>query len=160
MKNMIRELTVAALLALAAGASSAADVTVNYIQPENFSDMISSGEREQALRDLSAHFVKLGAKLPAGVNLRIDVQDIDMAGTERPARAGDVRSMARGDWPRIDLHYTLESNGKVLSSGPAQLRDTSFLDRPNRYFPHDLLRYEKRMVDMWFDSTIVKAAGG
>ncbi len=58
-----------------------------------------------------------------------------MAGTERPAGAGDILSMSKGDWPRIALHYTLESNGQVLSSGPAQLRD------------------------VWFDSTIVKAAG-
>ena len=48
-----------------------------------------------------------------------------MAGTERPARAEDVRSMRRGDWPHMDLHYTLESNGQVLSSGDVQLHDTS-----------------------------------
>lgn len=152
MKNLIRQLSLSALLALAAGAASA-DVTVNYIEPERFSDVTTGGEREQILRDLSAHFVKLGAKLPAGHNLRIDVKDIDMAGTERPARAGDVRSMSRGDWPRMELHYTLESNGQVVSSGDAQLHDTSFLDRPNRYFPHDALRYEKRMVDLWFEKT-------
>lgn len=48
-----------------------------------------------------------------------------------------------------------ESNGQVVSSGDAQLRDTAFLDRPNRYFNHYILRYEKRMVDMWFERTIL-----
>lgn len=156
MKNVFRKLTVSALLALAAGAASAADVTVHYIQPENFSDIPSGGERDQVLRDLTAHFIKLGAKLPPGQKLRIDVQNIDMAGSERPSRARtDMRVTSRGEWPQIDLHYTLESNGQVLSSGDAQLRDTAFLDRPNRYFNHDMLRYEKRMIDAWFDKTIL-----
>ncbi|MGZ8294658.1 MAG: DUF3016 domain-containing protein [Telluria sp.] len=43
-------------------------------------------------------------------------------------------------------------------SGEAQLQDTAFLDRPNRYFNHDVLRYEKRMVDTWFDKTILSGA--
>lgn len=42
-----------------------------------------------------------------------------------------------------------------MRSGDAQLRDTAFLDRPNRYFNHDILRFEKRMVDMWFERTIL-----
>ena len=156
MKNAIRKLTVSALLALAAGAATAGDVIVNYIQPENFSDIPSGGERDETLRALTAHFVKLGAKLPAGQNLRIDVVNIDMAGAERPSRARtDMRVTFRGEWPQIDLHYTLESNGQVLSSGDAQLRDTAFLDRPNRYFNHDILRFEKRMVDAWFEKTIL-----
>lgn len=156
MKNVIRKLTVSTLFALAAGAASAGDVTVNYIQPDSFSDIPTAGEREQTLRNLTAHFVKLGAKLPPGQNLRIDVQDIDMAGSERSSGARtDMRVTSRGEWPRIDLHYTLESNGKVVSSGDAQLRDTAFLDRPNRYFNHDTLRYEKRMVDAWFEKTIL-----
>lgn len=160
MKSMLRKLTASTLLALAAGAASAGEVTVNYIEPDNFSDLPTGGEREQTMRDLTAHFVKLGAKLPAGQSLRIDVQDIDMAGSEQPSRGRtDMRVTSRGEWPRINLHYALESNGQVLSSGPAELRDTSFLDRPNRYFDHDILRYEKRMVDIWFEKTILPAAG-
>jgi hypothetical protein len=112
MKNLIRKLTVSALLALAAGAASAADVTVNYIQPDNFSDIPSGGEREQTLKDLTKHFIKLGAKLPPGQTLRIDVQNIDMAGSERSSGARtDMRVVNRADGPSIDLHYTLESNG-------------------------------------------------
>lgn len=156
MKHVIRKLSVCALLALAASAASAGEVIVNYIQPDGFSDIPSGGEREETLRALTAHFVKLGKKLPAGQNLRIDVQNIDMAGSERPSGARtDMRVTNRSAWPSMDLHYTLESNGQVISSGDAQLRDTAFLDRPNRYFNHDILRFEKRMVDMWFERTIL-----
>ena len=161
MKRVIRKLAVSALLALAAGAASAGDVIVNYIQPDSFSDIPSGGEREETLRALTAHFVKLGAKLPPGHTLRIDVQDIDMAGSERPSGARtDLRITNRSAWPRMDLHYTLEVNGQVVSSGDAQLRDTAFLDRPNRYFNHDILRYEKRMIDEWFTKKIAPKRAG
>ena len=159
-KVFFQKLTLSALLALAAGAACAADVTVTYIQPEKFSDIPTGGEREETLRNLTAHFVKLGAKLPAGQHLRIDVLDIDMAGSEQPARGRtDMRVTTKGEWPRMNLTYSLESNGQVLSSGDAELRDTSFLDRPNRYMDHDTSRFEKKMIDTWFEKTIVPAAG-
>ena len=160
MKKVFRKLTAGALLALAAGAASAGEVTVTYIQPENFSDIPTGGEREETLRNLTAHFVKLGAKLPAGQKWRIDVLDIDMAGSEQPSRGRtDMRVTTRSEWPRMNLTYALESNGQVLSSGDAELRDTSFLDRPNRYMDHDTSRFEKKMIDAWFEKTILPAAG-
>jgi hypothetical protein len=161
-QTSIRHLAAGALLTLAAGAASAANVTVNYIQPQNFSDLPSAPwERERALEGIAAHFVKLGAKLPPGQNLRVDVVNIDLAGSEYQSRARtDLRVMSRGQWPRIDLHYTLESNGQVVGSGDAQLRDTAYLDRPNRYVDHDTVRFEKRMVDTWFDRTILAGERG
>jgi len=158
MKNVVRTLTVGALLALAAGAASA-EVRVEYVQSANFSDLTTGGEREEVLRDLTAHFVKVGAKLSAGYNLRIFVTDIDMAGSEGPSRARtDLRSVTRGEWPRMNLHYVLESNGQVVNEADAELRDMSFMDRPNRYMPSDPIRYEKRMIDVWFEKTILPAA--
>lgn len=157
MKNTIRTVAVSGLLALAAGAASA-DVTVNYIEPERFSDLpFAPWEREEVLKDLSGHFAKLGARLPPGQNLRIEVQDVDLAGRIYPGRgARDLRVITNGaDWPRIDLHYTIESNGQVLRSGDAQLRDMAFMDRRGRYNDNDSLRYERRMIDDWFTATIV-----
>ena len=157
MKNLIRTLAASGLLALAAGAASA-DVTVNYIQPERFSDLpFAPWEREQVLKDLTDHFARLGAKLPPGQNLRIDVKDIDLAGREQPSRGlRDLRIIGNGaDWPRMDLHYTIESNGQVVRSGDAELRDMAFMDRIGRYTDGDSLSYERRMIDDWFYSTIV-----
>jgi hypothetical protein len=157
MKNVIQTLAAGGLLALAAGAASA-DVTVNYIQPEHFSDLpFSQWERDEVLKDLTEHFASLGAKLPPGQNLRIDVQDIDLAGRMHPGRgARDLRVIRNGaEWPRMDLHYTIESNGQVLRSGDAQLRDMNFMDHISRYADGDRLRYERRMIDDWFYSTIM-----
>ncbi|MBD8529639.1 MULTISPECIES: DUF3016 domain-containing protein [unclassified Massilia] len=157
MKNVIRTLAVSGLLALAAGSASA-DVTVNYIEQERFSDLpFTPWERESVLKELTGHFAKLGAKLPPGQNLRIDVRDVDLAGREYPGRgARDLRIVKNGaEWPRIDLRYTIESNGQVVRSGDAQLRDMSFMDRSNRSTGSDFLRFEKRMIDDWFYSEIM-----
>lgn len=157
MKNVIRQLAVGGLLVLAAGAASA-DVTVNYIEPERFSDVpFTTWEREAALKDLTGHFAKLGAQLPPGQNLRVDVLDVDLAGREYPGRVRDLRIIKShgADWPRIDLRFTIEQNGQVLRSGDVQLRDMAFMDRRGRYSDNDSLRYEKRMIDDWFYSAIV-----
>jgi len=152
----IRQLALGGLLALAAGAASA-DVTVNYIQPERFSDLpFTTWEREAVLKDLSTYFAKLGAQLAPGQNLRIDVLDVDLAGREYPGRgARDLRIVKTIDWPRIDLRYALEQNGQVLRSGEAQLRDMSFMNRIGRVNETDSLRFEKRMIDDWFHSSIM-----
>lgn len=157
MKNVIRTLAVSGLLALAAGTASA-DVTVNYVEQERFSDLpFTPWERESVLKELTGHFAKLGAQLPPGQNLRIDVRDVDLAGREYPGRgARDLRIVKNGaEWPRIDLYYTIESNGQVVRSGDAQLRDMSFMDRINRSTGSDFLRYEKRMIDDWFYTEIM-----
>lgn len=152
----IRHLAATGLLALAAGAASA-DVTVNYVQPERFSDLpFTTWEREAVLKDLTDYFAKLGTQLPAGQNLRIEVLDIDLAGREYPGRgARDLRIVKDIDWPRIDLRYSVEQNGQVLRSGEAQLSDMTFMDRFGRIGASESLRFEKRMIDDWFYTAIV-----
>ena len=143
-----------AALALAASGAALADVQVEYVHPETFSDLpFSTGEREQVLKDLSAHFLELGRRLPADEHLRIVVSDIDLAGRAVPSRRQiDAIRVMRGetDWPHMRLHYTLEQNGKVIASGDGDLNDMDYLHGINRYSSGDSLRYEKKMIDDWF----------
>ena len=122
MKNVIRHLAAAGLLALGAG-SAFAGTTVNYIDPDRFSDVpFATWERDEVLKELTDHFSKLGAQLPPGQNLRVDVKDVDLAGREYPTRGvRDLRVVRSNgvDWPRIDLQYTVEQDGQVLRSGAA-----------------------------------------
>jgi len=158
MKNVIRHLAAAGLLALAAG-GAVAGTTVNFIQSDRFTDVpFTPWERDEALKGLSEHFSKLGAELPPNQNLRIDVKDVDLAGREFPGRGGrDLRVVRSNgpDWPRIDLHYTLEQDGQVLRSGDAELRDMGFMDRLTRVNDSDSLRFEKRMIEDWFYTAIL-----
>jgi len=153
MKTVIRHLAAAGVLALAAG-GAAADTTVNYIQPDRFSDVpFATGERDDVLKELTEYFAKLGAQLPPGQDLRIDVKDVDLAGREYPTRGvRDLRVVRSNgvDWPRIDLHYAIVQDGQVLRSGDAELRDMDFMNRITRASDSDSLRYEKRMIEDWF----------
>jgi hypothetical protein len=53
------------------------------------------------------------------------------------------------------LRYTVEQGGQVVASGEADLSDMMYLQRMNRYFDGDPLRFEKTMIDEWFDKTIL-----
>jgi hypothetical protein len=157
MKSLMQKMALAGLVALAAGSAGAA-VSVTYVQPEKFSDVpFVTWEREDTLRVLTEHFTWLGSALPPGQDLRIEVTDIDLAGREIPnARAGRDLRILRGqaDWPRMDLRYAVEQDGQVLKSGEARLTDMNYLNHTSRYFDGEPLRYEKSMIDEWFEKTI------
>ncbi|NNG24787.1 DUF3016 domain-containing protein [Telluria aromaticivorans] len=163
MKSSIGKLALAGLLALGAGAASAG-VTVNYVESDKFADLpFAPWEREEVLRDLADHFAKLGKALPPGVDLKVDITEIDLAGREYPnARSGRELRVLNGmaDWPMIELRYTLTSNGQVVGSGSERLSDMSYLNRISRFSDSDSLRYEKRMIDDWFNKTILQKKPG
>lgn len=156
MRAMTRILLATALLA--SGAASA-QVSVSYVKPDDYADVPRNAiERERVLKDFSNYFESWNARLPAGQSLKIEVLDIDLAGRMWPRRNGgeDIRVLNDGaDWPRMRLYYTLEQNGQILRSGDEQLSNMSYMQRINRYWETDTLRYEKQMLDEWFDKTIV-----
>jgi hypothetical protein len=157
MKSLMQKMALAGLFALVAGSAGAA-VSVTYVQPDKFSDLpFVTWEREDTLKDLTEHFTWLGKSLPPGQDLRIEVTDVDLAGRAIPnARAGRDLRVLRGqaDWPRIELRYAVEQNGQVLKSGEAKLSDMNYLNHTSRYFDSESLRYEKSMIDDWFEKTI------
>jgi hypothetical protein len=157
MKSRMQKLALAGLFALVAGSASAA-VTVSYVQPDRFSDLpFVPWDREDTLRQFTEHFTWLGSALPPGQDLRIEVLDIDLAGRLIPSvRLGRDLRVLRGqaDWPRIELRYSLEQDGQVIKRGEAQLSDMNYMNHTTRYFDSEALRYEKQMIDDWFEQTI------
>jgi hypothetical protein len=146
----------AALAMFSAAASTAAisATTVNFVKPENFVDMpFSKVEKQRVMDDLQAYIAKLGAKLPAGQDLKIDITDIDLAGREEPFYRGrpDMRVLRGGaDWPMIELHYRIEADGKVVKEGDSRLADLNYLRQFNGVRSTDSLRFEKRLLEDWF----------
>ncbi len=137
-------------------------VTVTFTKPDQFTDMpFSNSGRDEVFRVLQQHFEKLGAKLPAGQDLKVDVGDIDLAGTIEPARANssaDFRILRGGaDWPMIKLRYAVEEKGKAIKSGEARVSDLNYLREFNRYSTNEPLRYERKMLDDWFAKEIAPA---
>lgn len=160
MKSMVGKAAVAAIFALAASTASA-EVTVNFVNPEKFADLpLGDWERKKVLEDLAAYFKKLGADMPAGQDLAIEVYNVDLAGQEvRGNRAGGDMRVREGknDWPLIELQYSLVSNGQVIDNGTAQISDVAYMQRMmKRAYEMDELRFEKRMIQEWFKKTILK----
>jgi hypothetical protein len=162
MKQFLKTLVAGSLLLASAAASAA--VTVNFVKPEDYPDMpFSPVDRDAILKDLGAYFTKLGKNLPEGTDLRIDVLDVDLAGRLEPSRRGDrdLRVLRGGaDWPRMTLHFSVESGGKVVNSGDAQLQDMNYQFNGRRGTDGDPLRYEKQMIDDWFYKTIAPRKPG
>ena len=159
MKRYLRSVLVATGAALALGAGNAgAAVTVIFTQPEGYRDMpFAPWDKERVMKDLRQHFDKLGAKLPQGEDLKVEVLDIDLAGQVEPGRrfGHDIRVLKGGaDWPMIQLRYRVESQGRVLKNGEARVADMTYLNHLNRYSSSESLRYEKSMLDEWFRTVL------
>jgi len=163
MKALLMKTAVAGLFALTAGIASAG-VTVTYIESDKFADLpFAPWEREQVLKELSEYFGKLGEKLPEGQDLALEVTDIDLAGREYPnMRSGRELRVLQGtaDWPIMNLRYTLSQNGQVRKTGDARLSDMNYMQRINRFSDSDSLRAEKRMIEEWFNETILEKRRG
>lgn len=162
MKSTLRILPAILAVALCSAATVAgAAATVTFTQPDKYADLpFDRYEQNRVMKDLQAHFDKLAAKLPAGQDLKVDVLDIDLAGREEPGRRGhDLRILRGGaDWPIIHLRYSVEAGGKVLKSGEDKVADMNYLFGFNRYSAGESLRYEKKMLDRWFTTTVNPAS--
>lgn len=149
MKNRLIALAVMAL----ASAATYADVQVNFVHPEKFSDIKdSSGFRDQeVLKDIKAHLVEQFEKRLPGRDVRVDVSDVDLAGEVEPFmwRGQWMRVMRTVTSPAIELSYEVSEGGKVVQQGKTRLRDMNYQDGFNVYYSGDSLRYEKRMLDRW-----------
>jgi hypothetical protein len=156
---------VAAAMTLTAAvppARAAGNVAVSFVRPDQFLDIgHSTFDREHALDVLRRHFETLGAKLPEGQTLTVEVLDVDLAGEiQRTPRSsvGEMRILKGGaDWPRMTLQYTLTAGGQTVKSGQSKLADMSYMSSGIRASPArtDELYYETRMVDRWFDQNFV-----
>jgi hypothetical protein len=139
------------LLALAATAQ--ADVQVNFVNPEKFTDIKDNNGFRQTdvLKDIEAYLVEQTAKRLPGRDVRIDVTDVDLAGEVEPIgrRMQWLRVMRTVTLPGISFNYEVREGGKVVQQGEAKLRDMNYQDGFNGFSSSDPLRYEKRMLDRW-----------
>jgi hypothetical protein len=146
-------------VALALSMPSWAGSSVKFTDPDRFTDLpFATWDRTDVLKQIEDHFAKLAKGLPAGQDLKVEVTDIDLAGNIDQARSAtrELRVLRGGaDWPRINMRYSLEAGGKTLKSGEVSLSDMNYLRNLNRYPNNEPLRYEKRMLDQWFEKEIM-----
>ena len=106
-------------------ADASAEVKVNFINPDKYTDAnlrqrYGKSARDIALREIETFFGRLGETyLAPGDKLTIDVLDVDLAGRFEPWQFDyrDVRFMREITWPEIKLRYSLERASEPVRSG-------------------------------------------
>ena len=158
----MRTALTAVCLALAATAAGAGTAHVSFVNAQSFEDAGYARWEEQAnLQALSTHLQGLVQRtLPAGQHLKVEVLDVDLAGTVRPSVRGSSVRVLRGgaDWPRIHLRYTLEADGKPVASGDERIADLNYARGLSSARDSQPLYYEKRMLDAWFKTRFGEGA--
>lgn len=145
-------MTLASTAALAAG-----QVEVSFKPVDQLSDVGRGPDRERHVQALSDHFKSLGARLPDGQVLKVEVLDVNMAGELKPFRRTDEVRVMRGsaDWPTLELRWSLGSGGNTLRSGQDRLVDMAYQSHPLRGSQTGPVAYEARMIDRWFDERVL-----
>ena len=149
---MNRSRILLAALALACGSAFAGTVEVRYIDPDNFSDLATNRWQERdTMEALTRYMQQLGQQLPADQVLRVDVLDVDLAGTWRETPRGRIRvARNRADPPKIHVRWTLEAGGRVLRSGDDRLTDLDYTHHLTTYRSSTPYYHEKRVLNDWF----------
>jgi hypothetical protein len=163
MKRLTFAAVVTALTLSAVGSlAQAANVVVEWKNPEHFRDVRATNEgrtrfRDRVLADLEKAFQESAASLPADQTLHLTVTDVDLAGDVEffhPNYPWGLRVMRRVDAPSMDLSFELrDANDKVLQSGEARLSDRSYNLRTAVPVDRSPLRYERNMIRTWVRET-------
>jgi hypothetical protein len=146
-----------ALLGCASGASAIANVRVEFVKPENYTDvsfrsMTPESARERLIGEL-ARTIKDGAAKPlSGYDLYVRILDVHMAGRpafEAPGINSDLRIRNRTTPPKISLQYVVKDrSGKVVAKGSEFLIDPNYQWNVS-YEGTDELYSEKALLRSW-----------
>lgn len=151
----------AGMLLLAAAPASAAEVEINWHEPDRFSDLEEDGYYDEDLfRRFSREIRQVVEReaddlLPPDATLRIRFRDVDLAGEYEFWRVEtqDVRIMRDIYPPRLKFEYTvLDARGNQVASGMAQITDVTYLWNIERSIhTHDEFFYEKDLIERWMN---------
>lgn len=141
----------------------AATAEVEFVNPQKFTDAGTPRQyvdRDANLTNIRNHLVKQAASLlPADQKLVMQVTDVDLAGSFEPWQlySREVRIVKEIYPPKIDFTFKLvRADGSIVKEGERSLRDTGFMSGPSMGYGGDNLRYEKVMLDEWFEKEFGK----
>ena len=148
-------------MAVAGPAWAAGTVAVSFVSASRYSDAgTTRWDQEANLKVLDEHLQALGKRfLRDGEVLKVEVLDVDLAGTPRPSRrdGSQVRIVKGGaDWPRVGLRYVLEVNGDFVRSAEVSVADMNYTRGFVGYRRFEPLAYEKNMLEKWFKANFAE----
>ncbi|MEO3679257.1 DUF3016 domain-containing protein [Rheinheimera fenheensis] len=160
MRNLI---FVCGLALLAGGVAQAAEVKVEWQEPEKFTDIRPANDsrkayRERVLKKFDGFFQDMAAKLPEGYQWQVTVTDIDLAGDVDYfiGGAGNAIRVIKDIYsPAIKFSQVLrDKHGEEVFSSDEKLRDMGFMQSLRTPNNNEEFRYEKQMLDDWFNKTL------
>lgn len=145
---------------LIAGAVTAGEVKVEYIDYKKFTDMKPANEargsyEKRTMASFDKIFAELAQQLPDGYHWNVQVTDIDLAGDVNHmfTQSGQqIRVIKDLFIPRINFSYTLLDQNKrvVLEEKDLKLKDMGFMTRSSSSRSDRAFEYEKIMLERWF----------
>ena len=137
----------------------AASVEIKWTDPDKYRDIHQGTDGRESFRknlfsNLDKHFTKLASQLPEGQILKVEVTDIDLAGTTFHGGMNQVRVIKDMYPPRINFSFELIDADKTqLLKDDVKLKNLNFMMRRSLKYRNSTLSYEKEMIDKWFAST-------
>lgn len=152
-RPLLHSIVSTALAALATAAAAAGQVEVRFNEPARFSDA-GQGELEtgRTVDVLTRHLQGYANRLRDGQTLRVEVLDVDLAGSMVTGSRRNTRVLlGLADAPSIQLRYALIAGDRTLKQGEERLTDLDYL-RPSlvRQVSGDF-GHELRLLDDWFE---------
>ena len=142
------------LLAAAPVAKAPDNVTVVYVEPDKFTDVLENGTNIVStyyLDQLRDTLLQAAAPLvPAGQKLTITVTDIDLAGETRFNQPHQIRIMKDIYVPRVFLKFqVVDTDGKVVKEGERRLINMDYLNDMRGFNSSEPLYHDKKLLTEW-----------
>jgi len=134
---------------------TAADITVEFQNPDNFRDVrdsLGGSTDENALAALRRWLQENApASLAAGQKLRVTFTDIDLAGDFLPGSNVDRVRIIRGVYiPRMELSFAVtDAAGQVVKEGKRTLTNLDFQNTARRIGSDQSFFYDKMLLEDW-----------
>ena len=161
MRNILVFCSLSALISFAV---PAADVTLKWQEPEKFTDIRPANDSRKAFRErvqkkFEEFFTEMAAKLPQGYVWDVTITDIDLAGDVDyfAGGAGNALRVVKEIYsPAVRFNHSLRNaNGEQVMQGEEKLRDMGFIQSLRSTRDSDEFRYEKQMLEDWFNKTVL-----
>ncbi|MGB0369804.1 MAG: DUF3016 domain-containing protein [Opitutales bacterium] len=131
-------------------------VSIEYVNPEEFTDLESSFSRDSKTRRAFALAIeeelerRLRASFGEDARLSLVISEVDLAGRIDPASFNEIRVLKSVWPPKMEFTYKLTSaDGEILKEGEERLVDLGYLGFARHRSKHERFRYEREMVKDW-----------
>lgn len=159
MKKLITNITIFLIAVSFTNFVKAAKAEITWTDYEKYRDIHPSNEsrkhfRERTFYNFEKHFNKLAAKLSEGQVLKIEFNDVDLAGDTRVGGIDRIRIVKDIYFPKLSFSYQyISADGTEIFADSVILKDISFLSNNALKYRNDSIGYEKNMIDKWFFKT-------